>query len=219
MDIYALDVNTFLTIGMNKKLSSGTGSPKFSQLSVQTEKANDLPPGPDNSSSVTTGTIKAAPTDDPVAALASNLSQFTFSNAPSSNPVTESATKLNGSHTACVWAFGQPVQNISTIDYLGLVSCTSFHQQPMFGNRFLAVGQANGKVKVFNIPQFSVASEVYFHNYKDLECRFVALNLSREKENTHFVNVKNPFRDLILTTAWSDGRIMVCQTDGRKGSP
>ena len=89
----------------------------------------------------------------------------------------------------------------------------------MFGNRFLATGQKNGTVKVYNIPSFSVASEIHFPEIKDLDCCFVALNLSRDKENTHYVNMKNPFRDLILTTAWSDGRVMVCQIDARKGSP
>lgn len=73
-------------------------------------------------------------------------------------------------------------------------------------------------MKIYNVPSFSVASEIHFSDFVNCDCLRIALNLSREKENTHHFNLRNPFRDLILTTVWSDGRVMVCQIEGNRNN-
>lgn len=219
MDIYVLDTNTFLTVGLNQNQNTAVVHSSIEQGTAQIGR--DVTLSADFPSTTTATTTAAVET---VESISSELSRFSFSSdhhPPSSSTTSTSSPSTSWATqcTASVWVFGQPVQNINTMDNLGSTLCTSYHQQPMFGNRFLATGQKNGTVKVYNIPSFSVASEIHFPEIKDLDCCFVALNLSRDKENTHYVNMKNPFRDLILTTAWSDGRVMVCQIDARKGSP
>lgn len=213
MDIYVLDTNTFLTVGVNN-IGNGDSS-VVDQVNTHVNLSVHLP-------SSTNATVNAAD-GDTVENLTSELSQFSLDSnhalSSTSSSSFPSATTQATLCTASLWLFGQPVQNIKNIDGLGPIMCTAYHQQPMFGNRFLAAGQRNGMVKVYNVPNFSVASEIHFPEMQGQDCRFVALNLSRDKENTHFVNIKNPFRDLILTTSWSDGHVMVCQIDARRGSP
>ena len=223
MDIYVLDTNTFLTIGMNQEHSGSAVHPSIEQ--VTNPISGDVGLSTDLPSSTTAATTATGETVD---SLSSELSRFSFTSDhnPTSTTTTFSSSSSSSfpsmssgtQSTASLWVFGQPVQCIKTLDNLGSILCTAYHQQPMFGNRFLATGQKNGTVKVYNVPSFSVASEIQFSDIKELDCCFVALNLSRDKENTHYVNMKNPFRDLILTTSWSDGRVMVCQIDTRKGS-
>lgn len=115
--------------------------------------------------------------------------------------------------SASIWDYSKNVTNTKTVENLGDVLVTAFHQQPMFGNQFLALGYQGGAIKIYNVPTFSVASEIHFPDIVNYSCRHVALNLSREKENTHHFNMRNPFRDLILTTVWSDGKVMICQIE------
>lgn len=93
----------------------------------------------------------------------------------------------------------------------GVVNSTSFHIHTPPGNMFLAVGLQGGKVKIFNLPSFKIASELHFPEMKGSECSHITINHSRETPIMSSVYYRNPFRDLILTTVWSDGRIMVCQ--------
>ena len=115
-----------------------------------------------------------------------------------------------------LWEYGKPIKMFKTIDSPGPITCTAFYQHPLLGNRFLAVGLMGGAVKIYNLPSFTVASEIHFQDIADKNCSHIALNLSREREYTQNFNVKNPFRDLILTTVWSDGKIMICLLDSRK---
>ena len=205
-DIYVLDTTTFLTVGFNHGV--GVASP--------IDQVNLLARPPHLSSSATSASSTLVG-KDPVDTLTAEMSKFSL---PSDHSLTSSSSTatLEPQSAISIWLFGQPVHNVKNIDNLGQILCTAYHQQPMFGNRFLAVGLTNGGVRVYNIPSFSVASEINFPEINDLDCRFIALNLSRDKENTHYVNVKNPFRDLILTTSWSDGKVMICQIDARRGS-
>jgi len=65
-------------------------------------------------------------------------------------------------------------------------------------------------VKVYNVPNFSVASELHFPEMKGT-CIHVALNISREAPLINNAFFRNPFRDLILTTVWTDAKVMICQ--------
>ena len=134
------------------------------------------------------------------------------------NSLSLGSSSRSPSYSVSLWEYSKPMKNLKTLDGLGSVVCSAFHQQPLFGNRFLALGLTGGAVKIYNLPSFSIASEIHFQDIANRHCRHIALNLSREKEHTHNFNMKNPFRDLILTTVWSDGRIMVCQIDPRRNS-
>ena len=88
-------------------------------------------------------------------------------------------------------------------------SALHYHLPP--GNMFLALGLCKGTIKILNVPSFSTASELHFPSMQGCSCEHVALNLSREAPIMTTQYLRNPFRDLILTVAWSDGKVMVCQ--------
>lgn len=113
--------------------------------------------------------------------------------------------------TSCItlWQFDHPPRTVKTVFLIGDVISTAFHHQLNCGSMFLAVGMRDGTVKIYNVPTFSVASELHFSEMKGKDCLHVALNLSRESPVTSYY--RHPLRDLILTTAWSDGKVMVCQ--------
>ena len=115
-----------------------------------------------------------------------------------------------------VWEFNRPPKLIHSLPINGIVISSSFHYHLPTGNMFLATGMQNGTVKIYNVPlptfmTLSTASELHFSEMKGKDCIHVAVNLSREVPLSANAYIRNPFRDLILTTAWSDGKIMVCQ--------
>lgn len=76
---------------------------------------------------------------------------------------------------------------------------------------FLGLGLRYGVIKIYNIPTFTIASELHFPEMKGHDCTHIKLNLSREVPVINHAYYRNPFRDLILTSVWSDGKVMVCQ--------
>ena len=140
--------------------------------------------------------------------ITANLAKVSLNSASSPSHVSQPYT------SASIWEYSKSVTNSKTVNNLGEVLVSAFHQQPLFGNQFLAVGYKGGAIKIFNVPNFTVASEIHFPDISPTGyCCHVAINLSRDKENTHHFNMRNPFRDLILSTVWSDGRIMICQIE------
>ncbi len=124
------------------------------------------------------------------------------------NPGTTSSHDFSNKFSICFWQFPKLV---SSWTEEGVVNSTSFHVHPPPGNMFLAVGIQGGTVKIFNLPSFKIASELHFPEMKGSECSHITINHSRENPVSSSVYYRSPFRDLILTTVWSDGRIMVCQ--------
>ena len=110
-----------------------------------------------------------------------------------------------------LWEFNKPPKFVQAYNINGMVISSSFHCHNPPGNMFLAMGLKDGTVRILNVPGFSVASELHFSEMKGKDCNHIALNLSREAPLITQSLFRNPFRDLILTTVWSDGRIMVCQ--------
>ena len=115
-----------------------------------------------------------------------------------------------------VWEFNRPPKLVHSLPINGIVISSSFHYHLPTGNMFLATGMQNGTVKIYNVPfptfmTLSTASELHFSEMKGKDCIHVAVNLSREVPLSANAYIRKPFRDLILTTAWSDGKIMVCQ--------
>ena len=112
--------------------------------------------------------------------------------------------------TVTLWQYGVPLRPTKMESDLGEIATSAFHLAHT-GNMFLAVGLCNGTVKILNLPNFSIASELHFPEMAGRSCLHVALNLSRESPVQNHNYYRNPFRDLILTTAWSDGKVMICQ--------
>ena len=213
LDIHIIDSSSFLTVGVD-----GSGSPSLPVVppSAPTSSTTPVTERVEATGQISLESSQApdAPPHTAVDTVSSELASLAIVPNSSQSPlVTPYLTQSSSLYNVAIWDFGKPVRKIKTQEVTGPILSTNFHQQPMFGNRFLAMGLTNGAVKIYHLPNFTVASEIRFPDIENKDCIFVALNLSREKENTHHVNVKNPFRDLILTTVWSDGRIMVCQTD------
>ena len=115
-----------------------------------------------------------------------------------------------------VWEFNRPPKLIHSLPVNEMIISSSFNYHLPTGNIFLATGLQNGTVKIYNIPlttyfPLSIASELHFSEMVGKDCTHIAINLSREIPLNANAYIRNPFRDLILTTVWSDGRIMVCQ--------
>ena len=110
-----------------------------------------------------------------------------------------------------LWEFDKPPKLTKVIGDIGPMICSSIHCHNPPGNMFLGVGMKGGVVKVYNIPTFTLASSLYFQEVSNKDCVHIQLNLSREAPLITPAYYRNPFRDLILTSVWSDGKIMVCQ--------
>lgn len=160
--------------------------------------------------------------------VASNFSQMTVSGLPSSEEHTEvgvasetasEAVKAAAHHPdffISIWEFGRPPKLVHSLPVNGVVISSSFNYHLPTGNLFLAAGLQNGTIKIYNVPlppfmTLTTASELHFSEMMGKDCLHVSINLSREMPLSANAYIRNPFRDLILTTAWSDGRIMVCQ--------
>ena len=112
--------------------------------------------------------------------------------------------------TVALWQYNVPLRLTKIQGDLGEIVTSGFHQAHT-GNLFLAVGLSNHTVKILNLPNFTLASELHFPEMVGKKCLHMALNLSRETPVPNSNYYRNPFRDLILTTVWSDGKVMICQ--------
>ena len=124
--------------------------------------------------------------------------------------VIESTNVARFEDTVTLWQYGVPLRPTKIRGDLGEIVTSVFHQAHT-GNMFLAIGLCNGTIKILNLPNFSVASELRFPEMAGKSCLHMALNLSRESPIHNHNYYRNPFRDLILTTVWSDGKVMICQ--------
>ncbi len=197
LNIHVLDTSCFITVGINKEHSPASSLPPTNEL-------QEVPRDETTPTDIKQEDLKSDDaTCDDVDNLAGILDRV-------------SLTTVTPNCSIALWEYGKPIKLFKTIDSPGPITCTAFYQHPLLGNRFLAVGLMGGAVKIYNLPSFTVASEIHFQDIADTNCSHIALNLSREREYTQNFNVKNPFRDLILTTVWSGGKIMICLLDSRK---
>ena len=202
-NLHALDNSHFLTVGIGpssggqEEVTPTAGHVTSSHDSVLSEGlAISTPPG---TQAQTTG-------QEIIDSITSEVARLAVSEE--SLPI--GAEQQSG---CCIilWQFNRPPRSLRTITNLGDVTSSSFHHHAHTGNMFLAVGMRDGTVKIFNIPNFSMASELHFSEMKGRDCVHVALNLSREAPLINQAYFRNPFRDLILTSVWSDGKVMICQ--------
>ncbi len=203
-DIHALDSTFFLTVGIGPNAL-------WQEESGGHVTSRDLPPppsgevasqGPGGQQQIQVAHQQA------MDSVTTDLAQLAISKE--GIPLHQVADPLNSCH-AILWQFGKPPQKVKVISKLGDVVSTAFHFHGIVNSMFLAVGMREGTVKIYNLPNFTVASELHFSEMKGKDCLHVALNLSREVPLPNHAYVRNLFRDLILTTVWSGGKIMVCQ--------
>ena len=112
--------------------------------------------------------------------------------------------------TVTLWQYGVPLRPTKIQGDFGEIVTSVFHQAHT-GNMFLALGLCDGTIKILNLPNFTIASELRFPEMAGKSLLHMALNLSRESPIQNHNYYRNPFRDLILTTVWSDGKVMICQ--------
>ena len=223
-NIHVVDSTRFITIG----LSSYAEVPDERLVTESTSSGNGGRGRINEGGGVkglTSGLESIAMTMDDVA---SEFSQMTVGGLPSSEEHTAAGT-VGGSASEAVktaahhpdffisiWEFNRPPKLVHSLPVNGVVISSSFNYHLPTGNMFLATGLQNGTVKIYNVPlptfmTLTTASELHFSEMMGKDCIHVAINLSREVPLNANAYIRNPFRDLILTTVWSDGRIMVCQ--------
>lgn len=216
LNVHVLDTSCFLTVGINQnhppplpssEVISGnqqvTDKPSMDETTNPDSSTQQVTTPPQETPTTTDDTPQTAPGEEGVVVEEDIVSPF-------------KNMSINSNSSVSQWEYGKPVKNIKTLDNLGSITCSAFYQHTLLGNRFLALGLTGGAVKICNLPSLSIASEIHFQDIIDKDCKHIALNLSREKEHTYNFNFKNPFRDLILTSVWCDGRVMVCQVDPRR---
>lgn len=222
-NIHVVDNTRFITVGLSsypEVPNEGLVSESTSSSRVNEGGAKGLPSGLESVGMAIEG-------------VASNFSQMTVSGLPSSEEHTEvgvASGTMGGAASEgikaaahhpdffiSIWEFSRPPKLIHMLPVNGVVISSSFNYHLPTGNMFLAVGLQNGTVKIYNVPfppynmTLTTASELHFSDMMGKDCVHVAINLSREVPLSANAYIRNPFRDLILTTVWSDGRIMVCQ--------
>lgn len=202
-DVHALDSTFFLTIGVGP-------SSMWQEESGSSAASRDLPPPPPSGevTSQPPGTQLHAARPHTVDSITTEMAQLAVNE--DGVPLHPVAEPLH-SYYITLWQFGKPPRNVKTISKLGDVVSTAFHFHSNVNSMFLAVGMREGTVKIYNLPNFTVASELHFSEMKGKDCLHVALNMSREVPLPNHAYIRNLFRDLILTTVWSGGKIMVCQ--------
>ena len=211
-NLHVVDANYFLSIGTD------TGSDESRSDSETDSAAAQVPP--------VTEPFTVIPTSSEdfevdMANLSLNLSDdigiHALSPPTTLSPLSSSSTSppLNSSSSSQfaikLWEFDKPPKLSKVIRDIGPVICSSFHCHNPPGNMFLGLGMRDGVVKVYNVPTFMLASELHFELLSGKDCVHIQLNLSREAPLITQAYYRNPFRDLILTSVWSDRKIFVCQ--------
>ena len=193
--LHVMDANHFLTIGnsdsqpapVERDESTAGGSSNGSKTQLQSDSFTIIP--------------SSSPEQ-----LSFDMSQLSIQ-PPDEGGYDQQATDSSVRY----WEYGKPPKMLKAITDIGAVISSSFHCHNPPGNMFLGLGMHNGIIKIYNVPNFTIASELHFPEMKGLDCTHIRLNLSREAPLLTPAYYRNPFRDLILTSTWSDGKIMVCQ--------
>ncbi len=218
-NLHVIDTSRFITIGSENPADSSVAEPATNGNAGQHSGLATASSTPPDSVAVT----RIPPSTDNlharVAALSLNTDAADASSADSSSPalsVHSSATPNTTTDTSSLfkiklWSFNKPPKVVKEISEMGPAICSSFHCHNPPGNMFLGVGSKNGIIQVYNIPDFTLAAKIHFEELLNADCLQIKMNLSREAPIITPAYYRNPFRDLILTSAWSNGKIMVCQ--------
>lgn len=201
--IHIQDSSAIITVGRGSSVQGEkeltTSSLPASSLPLATMSV--LSTGTDNTLNTLPQEVLSNGSTAGVTQLAQDMSQLGMS---------ESTVATRYEDTVTLWQYGVPLRPTKIQGDMGEIVTSVFHQAHT-GNMFLAIGLYNGTIKILNLPNFSVASELHFPEMAGQCCLHMALNLSRESPIQNHNYYRYPFRDLILTTVWSDGKIMICQ--------
>lgn len=199
-NLHTVDPNHFITIGTESN-SSSEDDPSHDLGS----KSQIQPAAPAEACTIPTSTM------DDLSLEVSQLSVQPSEDTPLPALPTGALMEPSIQYSVKLWEFGKPPKVVKVISADGTVVSTSFHCHTPPGNMFLGLGLKNRIVKIYNIPNFTISSELHFPEMKGGECVHIKLNHSREVPLLTHAYYRNPFRDLILTSVWSDGVVMVCQ--------
>jgi len=222
-NLHVVDASHFITVGMEKAAaddpaqteptSNGTVSQDVSPPAASPNLITLIPSTSENLETKMTSldinsSVELEEVGTPAATTAapsSSLSHTSVTSPTQPAPSSPMQCKVK------LWEFDKPLKVVKEIADVGPVMCSSFHCHSPPGNMFLGLGMKNGAVKVYNVPEFTLATEIHFEEMPNADCVQLRLNLSRETPIFTHAYYRNPFRDLILTSAWSNGKIMVCQ--------
>lgn len=211
LDTHSLSMTNLHVVDANHFITVGTDAPEASRDESQaSNQAQTTPPEPfsvdplsaPNELSLDMSQLTVKSTDDEQSTLAAPPAVAAPPTGIANSPVQFSIK---------FWEYGKPPKLVKCVAEVGQVLCSSFHCHNPPGNMFLGIGIVDGMIKIYNVPNFTISSELYFPEMKGKDCIHVRLNLSREAPLITPAYYRNPFRDLILTSMWSDGNIMVCQ--------
>lgn len=211
-NLHVVNANHFLSIGSEigsdlSRSDSGTnGAAAQAQLLPATEPFTVIPSSSDDLEVDMANLTMHSSEDIGIHALPPSKAL-----PPSSSSTPPPTSSASIQFTIKLWEFDKPPKLIKVIGDVGPIVCSSFHCHNPPGNMFLGLGMRDGVVKVYNVPTFTVATELHFQELAGKDCIHIRLNLSREAPLITPAYYRNPFRDLILTSVWSDGKIMVCQ--------
>ena len=217
-NLHVVDASHFITIGMEMAADPAQTEP----TSNGTVDQDNAPSPAANPNSVTVIPSASDNLESKMAALDVNSSTIELeAGSPAAaappllhSPVSSPTQPPSSSPTQFkvkLWEFDKPPKMVKEIPDMGTVVCSSFHCHNPPGNMFLGLGMKHGSVRVYNVPDFTLATEIHFEEMPNADCVQLRLNLSRETPIFTHAYYRNPFRDLILTSAWSNGKIVVCQ--------
>lgn len=201
-NLHVVDAHHFITIGTDTHPVGGGSDDSLGGGVSSAPKTHTQPPAPEP--------YAILPTESPDYEM-SQLSLQAPEEAVSFSASASSNMESSIQYSIKSWEYGKPPKLVKAISDVGPVVSSTFHCHSPPGNMFLGLGMRNGVIKIYNIPSFTISSELHFPEMKGRDCIHTRLNLSREAPLITAAYYRNPFRDLILTSVWSDGKVMVCQ--------
>ena len=193
INLHVVDANHFITVGKDvQRADEEASTSKPPETTPPDDQLNIAPP--------------SAPEE-----VNLDLSQLSIQSADKESVPPSAPDEPPPQFSIKFWEYGKPPKLIKEVGEVRHVLSSSFHCHNPPGNMFLGLGMVDGMIKIYNVPNFTISSELYFPEMKGKDCIHVRLNLSREAPLITPAYYRNPFRDLILTSLWSDSKIMVCQ--------
>lgn len=199
INLHVVDANHFITVGKDVQQADEEGSAaKPPETTPPDDQFNIAPPSAPEEVNLDMSQLSIQSVDKE-----NVLPPSAASVATDDHPLPQFSIKF--------WEYGKPPKLVKEVGEMGYVLSSSFHCHNPPGNMFLGLGMVDGMIKIYNVPNFTISSDLYFPEMKGKNCIHVRLNLSRETPLITPAYYRNPFRDLILTSMWSDSKIMVCQ--------
>ena len=222
VNLHVVDASHFITVGtdiqapppVNEEAPPPVANSSLSGPKTQLETTPPHPPT--QSETYNMVVLPQAPPPSVAESMNFDLSQLSLSQSGDDSAAAAAVVSENPSNPSIQfsikwWEYAKPPKMGRCVPDVGAAVSSSYHFHNPPGNMFLGLGLRDGVIKIYNIPTFTIASELHFPEMKGRDCLHIRLNLSREMPLVTPAYYRNPFRDLILTSVWSDGKVMVCQ--------